>query len=149
MLNLLKRSKWLKNKSIQIGRWNGSGRGNYSTRWLKWQKARSWSRIRWWFQGGQTPLWQQMPKLRWFKRYYKLIKEVSIVNLDRLWVDSRISEWDAINKDLLLRLNYISNDSAVKILSNWEFDKKLNFEWIELFSKSAKELIEKTGWNIQ
>ena len=42
MLHQLSRPVSHKRKSIQIGRGNGSGRGNYSTRWLKGQKARTW-----------------------------------------------------------------------------------------------------------
>ena len=42
MLNELKRPAGSRRKSIQIGRGNGSGRGNYSTRGLKGQKARTW-----------------------------------------------------------------------------------------------------------
>lgn len=148
MLNELTRSKWLKNKSIQVGRWNGSWRWNSSTRGLNGQKSRSGARIRRWFQWGQTPLSQQLPKLRWFKRYYKLVEKVSTVNLDKLSVDHRVNDGDTINKDLLLRLNYINNSNSVKVLSNWESDKKFNFEWIEKFSKSAKELIEKNGGTI-
>lgn len=148
MQHELTRSKWLKNKSIQVGRWNGSGRWNSSTRGLNGQKARSWARIRRWFQWWQTPLSQQLPKLRWFKRYYKLVDNVSIVNLDKLSVDDRISVSETINKDLLIRLNYINTLGTVKILSSGDADKKLNFEWIDKFSKTAKSLIEKLGWNI-
>ena len=148
MQHELIRSKWLKNKSMQVGRWNGSGKGNSSTRGLNGQKARSGARIRRWFQWGQTPLSQQLPKLRWFKRYYKLVDNVSIVNLDKLSVDSRIQSSDIINKDLLIRLSYIDSLGIVKILSNWDSDKKLSFEWIEKFSKTAREVILKNSGEI-
>ena len=148
MQNELTRSKWLKNKSIQIGRWNGSGRWNSSTRGLNGQKSRSGARIRRRFQWWQTPLSQQLPKLRWFKRYYKLVDNVSIVNLDKLSVDERITSSDTINKNLLIKLNYINTLGTVKILSSGDADKKLNFEGIEKFSKSAKSMIEKLGWTI-
>ena len=149
MQHELIRSKWLKNKSIQIGRWNGSGRWNSSTRGLNGQKSRSGARIRRWFQWGQTPLSQQLPKLRWFKRYYKLVDNVSIVNLDKLSVDDRIISSDVINKDLLIRLNYINTLGTVKILSNWDTTRELSFNGIEKFSKTAKNLILKNGGEIK
>ncbi len=149
MLNELIRSKWLKNKSIQVWRWNGSWRWNSSTRGLNGQKSRSGARIRRWFQWGQTPLSQQLPKLRWFKRYYKLVDDISIVNLDKLSVDVRILDGESINKDLLIKLNYINTLGTVKILSNWDSGKKFIFEWIEKFSKSARELINKNNGEIR
>ncbi|MEI6775199.1 MAG: hypothetical protein WCL18_10960 [bacterium] len=42
-----------------------------------------------------------MPKARGFTRYYKLVKDVSIVNLGALDADSRISDTMEINKQIL------------------------------------------------
>jgi large subunit ribosomal protein L15 len=40
-----------------------------------------------WFEGGQTPLTQRLPKLRGFKRFYKLVKTYTVVNLGKLQED--------------------------------------------------------------
>lgn len=142
-LHTLKRSKWIVSKSKRLGRGNGSWKGNYSTKGLKWQKARSGSWMKPFFEWGQTSIVQRIPKARWFKRYFKLIKDVEIVNLGALELDDRITDWMEITKSLLKDLSYINNiDWIIKILANWDYTKKLTFVDITLFSKSAKSKID-------
>lgn len=148
LLHELKRGPKKQTKK-RLWRWNSSWKWNYSTKWLKWQLARSGGWQPSWFEWGQTPLWQRLPKLRWFKKYFKLIKEYQLVNLDRLEKDERIKD-QTINKKLLKELNYIrKEDWLVKILWNWNFSKKLVFEWIDKLSESAKQKIEKLWWEIK
>lgn len=148
-LHELKRSSWLKDKAKRRWRWDSSGRWNYSWRWLKWQKARSWSSRNPWFEWGQTSLVQRRPKHKWFKRYFKLIEEIAVVNLWNLNKDDRIKEKDCVNKKLLKDFGYIKKESLkVKVLGNWDFSKVLDFDGIELFSKSALDKIQKSGWKI-
>lgn len=130
-------------KTKRLGRWNWSGKGNYSTRWIKWQKARSWYTKNPWFEWGQTSLNMRLPKLRWFKRYYKLVDNYEVVNLSDLQLNNKILSWDTINKKKLKELGIIrSENSLVKILAKWELDKKLFFVWIDSYSKSAKSVLE-------
>jgi ribosomal protein L15 len=57
----------------------------------------------------------RMPKHRGFKRYYKLVTPVQIVNLDSLQKDEKVT--DVVTKELLLQLGYIDTvDVAVKVL---------------------------------
>lgn len=144
-LNTLVRSTGLKDKMKQIWRWNWSGKWNYSTKGLKWQKARSGGKVPHWFEWWQTPLAQRLPKLKWFKRYFKLLKKVVTLNLDD------VSSLDAkvVNKKLLLEKGIISSiTDSVKILSNGELKSATKFEWIDSFSKVAREKIEKAGGEI-
>ena len=47
----------------RVGRGPGSGKGRYSTRGIKGQKARAGSRkMRAGFEGGQMPIYMRMPK---------------------------------------------------------------------------------------
>lgn len=144
-LNTLVRSTGLKDPMKQIWRWNWNGKWNYSTKGLKWQKARSGGKVPHRFEWWQTPLAQRLPKLKWFKRYFKLVKNITPLNLsdiNSLWLK-------VINKDILLEKNIIpSIDSIVKILWTWEITSAVKFEGINNFSKSAKEKIEKAGWEI-
>lgn len=148
-LHDLKRSSWLTDKAKRRGRWNSSGRWNYSWKWMKWQKARTWYSRNPGFEWGQTSLVQRRPKHKWFKRYFKLLEEISVVNLWTLNKDERIKEKDCVNKKLLKEFGYIKKESAkVKILWNWDFSKVLDFDGIDLFSKTASDKIQKAGAKI-
>ena len=147
-LHSLVRSKGLKDKLNRRGRGNASGRGNFSGRGCNGQKSRSGHSMKPFFEGGQTSVVQRMPKHRGFKRYYKLVDAVEVVNLAALEKDERITS--VVNKELLVDLGYIhSNADTVKVLGNGEFSKTLSFEGIELFSDSAKQKIEKAGGSIK
>lgn len=144
-LNTLVRSTGLKNKMKQIWRWNGSGKWNYSTKGLKWQKARSWGKVPHRFEWWQTPLAQRLPKLKWFKRHFKLLKNVTVLNLKNisdLWLKS-------VDKNTLLDKGIISHKTdVVKILGLGDLKSAIKFEGIDMFSRSAKEKIEKAWGEI-
>lgn len=141
-LHTLKRSKWIVSKGKRLWRGNSSWKGNYSGKGLKWQKARSGSSSKAFFEWGQTSIVQRIPKARGFKRYFKLIKEVAIVNLGHLEEDVRIIEWLEITKEMLKKLGYIKNTKIhVKILGNGDWTKKVTFVDIDSFSKTAQEKI--------
>lgn len=147
-LHSLVRSKGLKDKLDRRGRGNGSGRGNTSWRGNNGQKSRSGHSMKPFFEGGQTSIVQRMPKHRGFKRYYKLVNEVAVVNLASLQNDERVST--LVTKQVLVELGYIhSSAEVVKILGNGELSKALSFEGIEQFSETAKEKIEKAGGSIK
>jgi len=147
LLHEISRSKGYKNPKKRLGRGNASGKGNYSTRGLKGQKARSGGAKPVWFEWGQTPLTRRIPKLKGFKRYYKLVTNYQVVNVGDL------EKFDAnteITKEVLAEKKLIRKASEpVKILWNGDLTKSLIFKWIEAFSKSAKEKIEKAWGKIQ
>lgn len=147
LLHEIKKSKAYKDSKRRLGRWNACWKGNYSTKGMKWQSARSgWAKPIW-FEWGQTPLTRRIPKLKWFKRYYKLVTNYEVVNLVAL---NSLRAWSVVTKEKLLELNLISSlTSAVKVLWKWKLEKKLKFEWIEAFSNSAKEQIQELWWEIQ
>ena len=66
----------------RVGRGIAAGKGKTAGRGTKGQKARAGSSIPPWFEGGQTPLHQRIPKLRGFRNPFKI--EYEIVNLGRI-----------------------------------------------------------------
>ncbi len=147
MLHQLSRPVSHKRKSIQIGRGNGSGRGNYSTRWLKGQKARTWFSQQPGFEWGQTPLHMRLPKSRWFKRYFKLINHVVAINVGVLNTDDRIATNDTISVETLYTLGYAKSGCGFKILGNGELTKALKIDGLAV-SEGAKKIIENAGGSI-
>jgi len=123
----------------RIGRGHGSGHGKTSGKGHKGQKARSGGSIRWGFEGGQMPLQRRVPK-RGFNNIFAV--KVLSINLDKLniFVDgSKVSESDFVSSGLAN-----GNYDKIKILGTGELNKKLIIE-ANMFSKSAKEKIEKLG----
>ena len=126
-------------KRKRIGRGHGSGHGKTSGKGHKGQKARSGGSIRWGFEGGQMPLQRRVPK-RGFNNIFAV--KVLSINLDELniFVDgSKVSENDFISSGLAN-----GKYDKIKILGTGELNKKLIIE-ANMFSKSAKEKIEKLG----
>ena len=139
-LSTLERSPGLKDKMRRLGRGNAS-KGNYCGKGLKGQKARSGkgSKIPAYFEGGQTPLYMRLPKLKGFNRYYKLTTLIETVNIRDL--DKAYASGDVISNASLFQKGLIRNaKNAVKILGDGETKKKFQFEGIELFSKGAESI---------
>jgi len=101
-----------------------------------------------WFEGGQTPLTMRLPKLRGFKRYYKLVERYQVVNLDQ--INEKFGEGETVSPETLKKSGLIKKlDLPVKILARGEgLAKKLVFEGIAKFSQKAKKLIEDAGGTI-
>jgi large subunit ribosomal protein L15 len=63
--------------------------------------------------------------------------------------DKQIADGSTINKELLVKLNYLHKDTElVKILWTGDLTKKLTFVGIEQFSGSARTKIEAAGGSI-
>src|SRR5262245_63891392 len=63
----------------RVGRGIAAGQGKTAGRGTKGQKARAGGTIPAWFEGGQTPLHQRIPKLRGFTNLFKV--EYEVVNV--------------------------------------------------------------------
>jgi len=124
-------------KRKRVGRGMSSGSGKTSGRGQKGQKARS--KVRVGFEGGQTPLFQRLPK-RGFTNVHR--KELAIVNLDAL---NQFEDGTEITPELLLQKGVVSNLKAgLKVLGKGAIDKKFTVR-AHKFSASAKEAIEAAG----
>ncbi len=116
-----------------------SGNGKTSGKGHKGQKARSGGLLRPGFEGGQTPLFQRLPK-RGFTNINR--KEYAIVNLSTL---NLFKDGTEITPELLLQEGIVNNlKSGIKILGNGTLENQYTVK-AHKFSASAKEAIEAAG----
>jgi ribosomal protein L15 len=85
-----------------------------------------------------------MPKLRWFKRFFKFLKNVTPVNLSALQRDPRVVDGMEISPLWLRQSWYADWQSQIKVLGDGLFTKNVVFIGIDAFSKSALEKIHAT-----
>lgn len=138
-LNNLKKSKGTSQKKKRLGRGNATGSGNYSTRGMKGQRARS---------GGKSGLALRsvksyllgVPKVRGFK---SLNSSKLVVNLNDL--EKNFSSGETVNARAMLKARLINTiDNGVKVLSKGKITKNLIVE-ANAYSAGAKEKIEAAG----
>ena len=123
----------------RVGRGMASGHGKTSGKGHKGQNARTGGGTRPGFEGGQTPLFQRLPK-RGFTNINR--KEYQIVNLDKL---NQFDECTEITPETLLENKIVKKAKvSVKVLGNGTVDKKLTVK-AHKFSSAAKEAIEAAG----
>ena len=128
----------------RIGRGDGSGRGTYSGRGIKGQKARSGPGIRPNFEGGQLPLAKALPSTRGFTNIFK--KRFSVVNLNRIAAldgEAEVTPERMMEAGLLRDLK-----KPVKVLGRGELSGPLVVE-AHSFSASARRKIEAAGGSVR
>jgi large subunit ribosomal protein L15 len=130
----------------RVGRGLGSGKGRYSGRGIKGQKARSGSnKMRPGFEGGQNPIYMRLGKQRGpyskdampMGPHRTKVQAVNVRDLERF--DGDVTP-ETLKEAGLIRSTRID----VKILGNGDLKKKLAVS-AHLFSKSAREKIESAG----
>lgn len=140
-LNTLKSKN--RRRSKRVGRGDGSGKGKTSGRGTKGQKSRAGARIRPGFEGGQTPIFQRLPKVRGISR--KQPEKTPIVNLYDL--EKFFAAGSTVDLVALKKAGMIEKSARdVKILGEGELTKSLTVN--VAVSKSAKEKIEKAGGKV-
>ncbi|RST71794.1 50S ribosomal protein L15 [Siminovitchia acidinfaciens] len=138
-LHELKPSEGARKERNRVGRGIGSGNGKTSGRGHKGQNSRSGGGVRLGFEGGQTPLFQRLPK-RGFTNINR--KEYAVVNLDAL---NRFEDGTEVTPELLIETGVVRNEkSGIKILAKGNIEKKLTVK-ANKFSSAAKEAIEAAG----
>jgi large subunit ribosomal protein L15 len=133
----------------RVGRGLGSGKGRYSGRGIKGQKARSGSHnMRAGFEGGQMPIYMRLGKQRGpyskdampIGPHRTSTVPVNVRDLDRAFEDG-----SEVTLETLLEQGLIKNTRTdVKILGQGDLTKKLTVT-AHSFSASAREKIEKAG----
>jgi large subunit ribosomal protein L15 len=142
-LHELKPAEGSRKTRNRVGRGTGSGNGKTAGKGHKGQNARSGGGVRPGFEGGQTPLFQRLPK-RGFTNINR--KDFAIVNLSTL---NRFEDGTEVTPELLLETGIVSNvKSGVKILGDGQLEKKLTVK-ANKFSASAKEAIESAGGTVE
>lgn len=138
-LHELKSTEGSRKSKKRLGRGMASGHGKTSGKGHKGQNARTGGGTRLGFEGGQTPLFQRLPK-RGFTNINR--KEYAIVNLDTL---NRFDDNTEVTPALLIETGVISNEkSGIKVLAKGSLNKKLTIK-AHKFSTAAKEAIESAG----
>ena len=121
----------------RVGRGTGSGLGGTAGKGHKGQKARAGGRVRWGFEGGQTPLMRRLPKFGFsnvaFETRYDILNLSTITALGLKEVSP-----ETLEKAGLLR------HGLIKILGNGELKGAVTVR-AHKFSAKAKEAIEKAG----
>jgi large subunit ribosomal protein L15 len=136
----------------RIGRGLGSGKGRYSGRGLKGQKSRSGShKMRPGFEGGQTPLYMRLGKLR--GQHSKDAMPVgphrtSTAPVNVAALEERFDAGGEVTPESLVEKGVLKNTRTdVKILGNGELTKKLSVT-AHAVSVTAREKIEAAGGTI-
>jgi large subunit ribosomal protein L15 len=133
----------------RVGRGMGSGKGRYSGRGIKGQKARSGShKMRPGFEGGQMPIYMRLGKQR--GPYSKdampvgphrtFTVPVNLRDLDRVFDDGSDVTLEALVEKGLIK----NTRTDVKILGQGDLTKKLTVT-AHAFSATAREKIENAG----
>ena len=136
-LNELKPAAGSRSKRLRKGRGLSSGHGFTSGRGTKGQKAHGKTRLG--FEGGQMPLYRQIPK-RGFTNINR--KEYAIVNLASL---NKFDDGTEVTPQLLIESGLVKNlKSDIKILGSGKLEKKLTVK-ANKFSASAVSAIEAAG----
>ena len=125
--------------SFRKGRGAGSGNGKTAGKGHKGQNARSGGGVRPGFEGGQFPIYRQLPK-RGFNN--KWATNYAIVNVSALNV---FEDGATVDLQALIAKKIIRKElDGLKVLGNGEITKKLTVK-AAVFSATAKEKIEAAG----
>jgi large subunit ribosomal protein L15 len=149
-LSTLKPAQPRRNRK-RVGRGLGSGKGRYSGRGIKGQKARSGShKMRAGFEGGQMPIYMRLGKLRGSTSkdampigpFRTSTVPVNVSALDRFDAGAEVTP------ESLVAAGVIKNTKVdVKILGGGELTKKLTVR-VHAVSASAREKIEAAGGTV-
>src|ERR671937_312113 len=136
----------------RIGRGMGSGKGRYSGRGIKGQKARSGShKMRPGFEGGQMPVYMRMGKQRGSTSkdampigpFRTSTVPVNVGALDRFEDGAEVTPESLVEQRLIKNTR-----TDVKILGNGEVTKKLTVR-VHAISATAREKIEAAGGTVE
>jgi len=126
----------------RVGRGPGSGRGTYSGRGIKGQKARLAGKPPVWFEGGQMPLQRRVPK-RGFTNPGRVVAQP--VNLQDL---ERHADVEEFTLEAMYGLGLASRSKGpVKVLARGSIGRAVAVE-AHRFSRAAREAIEAAGGTV-
>jgi large subunit ribosomal protein L15 len=143
MLDRLSPRPGAKRNRRRVGRGPGSGLGKTAGTGVKGQGTRSGKKIKAWFEGGQMPLTQRVPK-RGFKNPFR--KEVEIVNVGEL---SRLGDGATVDQDALVQNGLVrGSGAAIKLLGEGDAPKNLTIK-LHRVSAGARTKIEEAGGSVE
>jgi len=137
-LNALTPAPGSKKNTKRLGRGQASGTGGTAGRGNKGAGARASAHRRFYFEGGQMPIYRHLPK-RGFKNLFR--ENVQIVNLDNL---ARL-QLTEIDLDVMAGCGLIKKlNQPVKVLGRCEINTPVHIK-AHAFSATAKAKIEAAG----
>jgi large subunit ribosomal protein L15 len=143
MLNQLSPRPGARHRRKRVGRGPGSGKGKTCGTGVKGQGTRSGHKIKPWFEGGQMPLFQRIPK----KGFHNGFREDNeIVNVGELAVFGEGARVDAAA--LVARGLIRGNGKPVKVLAEGEAPKGLRLA-VQKISAQARAKIEAKGGSVE
>ena len=143
MLNGLSPCPGSQKRRKRVGRGPGSGKGKTCGTGVKGQGTRSGKKIKPWFEGGQLPLFQRVPK-KGFQNRFRTVNE--IVNLGDLAVFGEGATVDA--KALAERGLIRGSGSPVKVLAEGEAPKGIKLA-VSKISAAARAKVEAAGGSVE
>jgi large subunit ribosomal protein L15 len=157
-LHDLKPAPGSRTAKTRVGRGIAAGKGKTAGRGTKGQKARAGGSIAPWFEGGQTPLHQRIPKLRGFKNRFKVEYEVVNVGAIAAVAERGAFETDphakgkaapiTVNQDVLRAVGLVRTlNKPLKVLGGGELSTPL-FVVADAFTASARTKIEAAGGSV-
>jgi large subunit ribosomal protein L15 len=144
-LHNLKPAAGSNKSSKRIARGQGSGAAGTAGRGHKGDKSRSGNRLKWNFEGGQTPMQRRLPK-KGFKNPNRI--EYVSVNLDRVQAIVDKYKLTEISPEALHAKGIVSKSDRIKILGRGEINCAVNIT-AHAISASAKQAIEEKGGSVQ
>ena len=139
----------------RVGRGIAAGKGKTAGRGTKGQKSRTGSSVPGWFEGGQTPISQRIPKLHGFKRRFRI--EYEVVNVGRISSVAAAGGFGipptgapvTVNPELLVAAGLVGSlRHPVKVLGQGDVDRAL-FVVADAFTRSASAKIHAAGGTAQ
>lgn len=129
----------------RIGRGTGSGHGGTSTRGHKGDKARSGSKEKRHFEGGQTPMQRRLPK-----RGFQNINRVDYVPLNLGHLEDLVKKTGlkALDVEALVAAGIGKASDKIKVLGNGTITSQVNIK-VHAISASAKAAIEAAGGSVE
>lgn len=130
-----------KKRKIRVGRGEAGRRGKTAGRGTKGLKARS--KVRRGFEGGQTPIQRQTPKLGGFRNPNRV--EYTVVNVERL---GAFDGGSTVDPESLRRRGLVKQRGRIKVLGEGEIDRALTVR-AHAFSLGAVEKIKAAGGSVE
>ena len=140
-LHHLRPAEGSKKRKIRVGRGEAGRRGKTAGRGTKGLKARS--KVRPGFEGGQTPLLKQMPKLKGFRNPNR--EEFTVLNVERLDVFDAGSTVSPVE---MREAGLAKKRGKIKVLGQGDLSVALTVK-AHAFSSGAAAKIEAAGGTIE
>ena len=129
--------------SFRKGRGAGSGNGKTAGKGHKGQNARSGGGVRPGFEGGQFPIYRQLPKRGFTNKKFKTVyANVNVEDLN-VFEDGAVVDLEALMDKRIVR----KENDGLKVLGGGELTKKLAVKAVKF--SAAKEKIEAAGGSVE